>query len=88
MYVAKVRAGFMPASRDAVFKQFRGLEIETCPFKNNLPETRRGQWGEGLTAKDMLKCRWLTPRLKAAIEYLNWTGANNLRHATFAGIVN
>jgi ATP-dependent DNA ligase len=34
MFVAKVRAGFTPASRDAVFKQFRGLEADTCPFKN------------------------------------------------------
>jgi ATP-dependent DNA ligase len=85
MFVAKVRAGFTPASRDAVFKQFRGLEADTCPFKN-LPETRRGQWGEGLTADDMLKCRWLKPRLKATIEYLEWTGANHLRHATFASM--
>jgi ATP-dependent DNA ligase len=85
MYVAKVRAGFTPASRDTVFKQFRGLENETCPFKN-LPETGRGQWGEGLTADDMLKCRWLKPRLRATIEYLEWTGANHLRHPAFAGI--
>jgi hypothetical protein len=60
MYVAKVRAGFTPASRNAVFKLFHGLESETCPF-TNLPETRRGQWSEGLTADDMLKCRWLKP---------------------------
>jgi ATP-dependent DNA ligase len=51
MYVAKVRAGFTPASRDEVFKRLRGLASETCPFKN-LPEPRRGQWGDGLTAND------------------------------------
>jgi ATP-dependent DNA ligase len=85
MFVAKVRAGFTPSSRAAVFKQFRGLEVEACPFKN-LPARRRGQWGEGLTAHDMLKCRWLKPTLRATIEYLEWTGANHLRHAVFTGI--
>ena len=61
-YVAKVRAGFTPAVRTALFKQFHGLETDRCPFKN-LPEARRGQWGEGLTAAEMEKCRWLRPRL-------------------------
>ena len=38
-YVAKVRAGFTPALRSALFKQFAGLETKTCSFKN-LPEAR------------------------------------------------
>jgi hypothetical protein len=32
------------------------------------------------------KCRWLKPRLIVNIEYLEWTGANHLRHAMFVGI--
>jgi hypothetical protein len=28
--------------------------------------------GEGLTAAEMRKCRWLNPRLFAMIEYLEW----------------
>jgi ATP-dependent DNA ligase len=82
MYVAKVRGGFTPALRAAVFKQFRGLESDQCPFKN-LPEERHGHWGEGLTAEDMTKCRWLKPRLIALVEYLEWTAANHLRHSRF-----
>lgn len=82
MYVAKVRAGFTPASRTSVFKRFRGLESSRCPF-GNLPESRRGQWGEGLTADDMKKCLWLKPRLVATIEYLEWTAANHLGHSKF-----
>ncbi|MFZ0680813.1 non-homologous end-joining DNA ligase [Candidatus Binatus sp.] len=82
MYVAKVRAGFTPALRDSVFKQFRGLETDRCPFAN-LPESHRGRWGEGLTAEDMEKCRWLKPRLITVIEYLEWTAANHLRHSKF-----
>jgi hypothetical protein len=52
----------------------------------NLPEARRGQWGEGLTAAEMEKCRWLKPRLVATIDYLERTGANHLRHSKFAGL--
>ena len=84
-YVAKVHGGFTPAVRAAVFKRFQGLETKTCPFKN-LPEARRGQWGEGLTAAEMEKCRWLKPRLAATIDYLERTGANHLRHAMFSGL--
>ena len=35
----------------------------------------------------MEKCRWLKPRLAASIEYLEWTGADHLRHAKFSGYV-
>jgi DNA ligase D-like protein (predicted ligase) len=85
VYVAKVHAGFTPAVRDAVSKRFRGLESNRCPF-TNLPEAYGGQWGEGLTVEQMKKCRWLKPRLIVTIEYLEWTAANHLRHAMFAGL--
>jgi ATP-dependent DNA ligase len=85
MFVGKVRAGFTPALRPSVFKEFHGLETERCQFRN-LPESRRSQWGEGVTAAEMEKCRWLKPRLAASIEYLEWTGANDLRHSKFAGL--
>jgi bifunctional non-homologous end joining protein LigD len=84
-YVAKVHGGFTPAIRAALFKQFQGLETDRCPFKN-LPEARRGQWGEGLTAAEMEKCLWLKPRLVVTIDYLERTGANHLRHAMFVGL--
>jgi hypothetical protein len=47
------------------------------------PITSR-QWGEGRTAAEMEKCRWLKPQLVASIEYLEWTAANHRRHAVFA----
>jgi DNA ligase D-like protein (predicted ligase) len=85
VYVAKVHAGFTPAVRDAVFKRFPGFETNRCPFAN-LPETHRGQWGEGLTVEQMDKCRWLKPRLVVTIEYLEWTAAHHLRHASFSAM--
>jgi ATP-dependent DNA ligase len=69
MYAARVRNGFTPASRRTVFLKFEGVSISICPFRN-LPESRKGRWGEGLTAEDIKRCRWLTPKLVAMIEFL------------------
>jgi bifunctional non-homologous end joining protein LigD len=85
LYAARVRNGFVPASREALFKRFRGLEVASCPFRN-LPESKKGRWGEGLTAEDMGKCRWLQPRLVAVIEFAEWTPANHLRHSKFIAL--
>jgi bifunctional non-homologous end joining protein LigD len=85
MFAARVRAGFSPAVRALLFNRFPGLDIEQCPFRN-LPEARKGRWGEGLTAEDMKACRWLRPRLVCAVEYVEWTEATHLRHAKFIGL--
>ena len=84
-YAARIRAGFVPALRQSVFTQFRGLEIGSCPFVN-LPERGKGRWGEGLTAEDMEQCRWLKPQLVASIEFLQWTPENRLRHPKFVAL--
>ena len=85
MFAARVRNGFVPALRASVFRKFKGLESDKCPFAN-LPESSKGRWGEGLTAADMEKCVWLKPKLVAAIEYAEWTPANHLRHSRFVAL--
>ena len=85
IHVARVRNGFTPASREARFKRFRGLVRVSCPFQN-LPESGKGRWGEGLTAEDMSKCRWLEPRLVAAVEFAEWTAAHHLRHSKYIAL--
>ena len=85
MFAARVRNGFVPVLRTAVFRKFKGLETHKCPFVN-LPESEKGRWGEGLTAADMEKCVWLKPKLVAAIEYAEWTPANHLRHSRFVAL--
>jgi hypothetical protein len=35
LYIAKVRAGFTPAQRLSVFKQFQGLEIDSMPVQES-----------------------------------------------------
>jgi hypothetical protein len=42
--------------------QLRPLWIPACPFAN-LPESRSGRWGEGLTAEKMKECVWVRPEL-------------------------
>jgi ATP-dependent DNA ligase len=87
LYVARVRNGFTPASREALFKRFRRLDRESSPFHQNLPEGGKGRWGEGLTAEDMSKCRWLEPGLVAAIEFAEWTSTNHLTNGSFDVII-
>ena len=85
IYVARVRNGFVPATRRQMFMALLPLETPTCPFVN-LPETEKGRWGTGLTADDMKKCVWVRPEVVARIEYLEWTDGDHLRHAKFAGL--
>jgi DNA ligase D-like protein (predicted ligase) len=85
IYVARTRNGFTPATRAALFRKLKPLEVPTCPFAN-LPEPRGGRWGQGLTAVKMKECVWLTPQLVAQIEFLEWTADNHLRHSRFVGL--
>jgi bifunctional non-homologous end joining protein LigD len=85
MYAARTRNGFTPASRAALFKRFKGLEISKCPFAN-LPEARSGRWGQGLTAAKMADCRWLKPVLVGHFEFVEWTPDNHLRHSRFIAL--
>jgi bifunctional non-homologous end joining protein LigD len=85
MYVARTRNGFTPASRRGLFERFRGLEITECPFVN-LPETKSGRWGQGLTKEKMKQCKWLRPVLVGQFEFTEWTAEGHLRHSRFVGL--
>jgi DNA ligase D-like protein (predicted ligase) len=84
-YAARVRAGFIPATRLKVFEAIKHLKTQKCPFVN-LPEKEAGRWGQGLMAEKMQECVWLMPEAVAQIEFLEWTGANHLRHTKFVGM--
>lgn len=85
IYVARTRSGFTPATRAQVFRKFRGLETDECPFVN-LPEAKSGRFGQGLTKEKMPQCRWLKPELVAQVEFVEWTDGNHLRHTKFVGL--
>jgi DNA ligase D-like protein (predicted ligase) len=85
MFVAKIRSGFVPETRQRLAARFPPLEIPDCPFAN-LPERRSARRGLALTAEAMRQCRWLRPKLVAHIEFTEWTPGNHLRHARFAAL--
>jgi ATP-dependent DNA ligase len=85
MYAARVRAGLVPATRREVFERIKHLETAKCPFAN-LPELATGRWGQGLTAEKMKECVWVRPEAVAQIQFLEWTGADHLRHTKFVGL--
>lgn len=85
IYAARTRNGFTPATRAQLFKKFAPLETATCPFAN-LPESKSGRWGEGLTQAKMAQCRWLKPSLVGHFEFVEWTPDNHLRHSRFIAL--
>jgi hypothetical protein len=56
IYAARVRNGFVPASRRQVIERIHHLVSATMPFAN-LPDTHKSRWGDELTAKKMKKYR-------------------------------
>ena len=85
VYVARIRNGFTPASRDDLYKRFRGLETAKCPSVNLL-EARSARWGEGSTAEKVSQCRWLEPVLVRRFEFVGWQPDSHLRRARFIGL--
>lgn len=85
IYAARVRAGLVPATRRSVFEKIKHLKAAKCPFAN-LPELSDGRWGAGLTAQKMKECVWLKPAAVAQIGFLEWTGADHLRHTKFVAL--
>ena len=84
-YVARVRNGFVPATRRAVYEKLKPLITDNCPFVN-LPETGRARWGEILDAEKMKKCVWVRLKLVAVIEFLEWTEGDRLSHSKFVAL--
>jgi DNA ligase D-like protein (predicted ligase) len=85
IYVARTRNGFTPVTRAQLFRKFKGIEIDQCPFAN-LPEAKSGRWGQGLTKAKMAECVWLKPVLVGQFEFVEWTPDNHLRHSKFVGL--
>ena len=84
-FAARVRAGFIPATRREVFAQIKHLKTKSCPF-TNLPETARGRWGQGLTADKMKQCVWLKPEAVVRLDFLEFTSAGKLRHPKYVAM--
>jgi ATP-dependent DNA ligase len=77
-YVARVRAGFVPATRREVSEQL-APDYDGLSFVN-LPEVEPERWGQGLTAEKTWECVWVKPLIVGEVEFLDCTGADRLRH--------
>jgi bifunctional non-homologous end joining protein LigD len=84
-YAGKVRAGLTPHLRSEIFRRIAKDQRPRCPFVN-LPSTGASHWGEGITADDMAKLRWVDPRLVVEVSFVEWTRDGNLRHAQFVAV--
>ena len=85
IFAGKVRQGFNPASRAALFKRMQPLLTDRCPFAN-LPSSKKAHFGEGVTAEEMKKLKWLKPKLVAQCRFTEWASYGLLRHGTFLGL--
>ena len=81
----KVRSGFTAHLRAQVFEAINGLQTTRCPFAN-LPSTRSGHWGEGITVEEMTQLVWVKPHRVAEVSFAEWTRDGSLRHASFLGL--
>jgi bifunctional non-homologous end joining protein LigD len=52
----------------------------------NLPGSRPGHWGEGISEADMTRLRWVTPRLVVEVSFVEWTRDGPLRHPEFVAV--
>lgn len=71
-FSARVRAGFVPATRRDLFKRIGHPQTDKCPFVN-LPEKSAGRCGLGLTAEKMKECVWVSSQGGGA-HRLSWSG--------------
>ena len=85
MFASKVRAGLTPHVRAELFPPLKAIEQPRCPFAN-LPSSKTGHWGEGITAEDMTALRWVKPKIVVEVSFVEWTRDGLLRHPEFIGV--
>jgi bifunctional non-homologous end joining protein LigD len=84
-FVARLRNGFVPATRRKIMEIIKPHVQAACPFAN-LPEPGKSRWGQGLDAEAMSKCRWLKPKIAVQVAFLEWTEGRKLRHPRFLAL--
>jgi bifunctional non-homologous end joining protein LigD len=81
----KVGTGFKGALLKSLATKFDSFKSQVCPFKN-LPETKSGRYGAGITASEMKRCHWLKPKLVCQVKFSEWTRDGKLRQPVFLGL--
>jgi bifunctional non-homologous end joining protein LigD len=60
LFVGRVGTGFSEKLLADLYGAPQNIKRATCPFVN-LPEKRRGRWGQGITPAVMKRCHWVEP---------------------------
>jgi bifunctional non-homologous end joining protein LigD len=84
-FCGKVGTGFNDSTLRSLQTKFRKLENPECPFEN-LPESRTGRFGSGITRAEMKRCHWLKPALVCEARFSEWTDDSKLRHPVYLGL--
>jgi bifunctional non-homologous end joining protein LigD len=84
-FAGRVRAGLSPPVRAEIFRRIAPDRIDRCPFVD-LPNTKKGHWGEGVTLEDMAKLLWVKPRVVIEVSFVEWTRDGALRHSQFVAL--
>jgi bifunctional non-homologous end joining protein LigD len=84
-FCGKVGTGFNDKSLRHLHEQFAGIADKNCPFVN-LPESRTGRYGAGVTAAEMKRCHWLKPNTVCQVKFSEWTRDAKLRQPVFLGM--
>jgi len=85
LFASKVGTGYSQAMLRALHERMLPLRTQECPFAN-LPEARKGRWGQGITRAEMARCAWVRPRLVCQVRFTEWTRDGGLRHPAFLGL--
>jgi bifunctional non-homologous end joining protein LigD len=84
-FCGKVGTGFNGKLLRSLNDQFKEISLTDCPFIN-LPETRTGRYGAGVTAAEMKRCHWLKPEMVCQVKFSEWTRDAKLRQPVFLGL--
>ena len=68
-----------------LFALLKSLAQSKCPFAN-LPSSKTGHWGEGITAEDMTAVSWVKPKIVVEVSFVEWTRDGLLRHPEFISV--
>ncbi len=85
LFAAKVGTGFDQKLLHSLHDKFRRLTRSNCPFAN-LPEKSSSGRSQGLTAREMISCTWLEPKLVGQVRFAEWTRDDHLRQPAFLGL--
>lgn len=84
-FCASVGSGFNDKLLRSLHQKFQTIAQKECPFVN-LPERKRGRFGQGITASQMKRCHCVKPILKCTVTFSEWTPDGKLRHPVFVDL--